>query len=360
MSYEMVKEIVRKVSLIIKELDSLTDAMIVSQYNITDYIDRDDLVLKVIKQKIGDSDFEIYVRYCNYYRLQKEKEFNDAVGVLTSQIDDVTNLYNRRQELMYTRYLISDDKSELKREILSLPWIRLKIDYGQLKDEHNKLASTINHGIIANTKIDDEINEIKAKSFITRNKRKIAAMQEEKRTSANDNRNEVLRLKQSVKRLFNAYIDSLKSLVLEGLANDRIFSLAGGSSSNENREESINRLYEEFMAYVNLMEKDKEESFASYIEEGVFPPVLRLQAVDPLTYQDYLIKFLSRDLDSKINKCFVESNEIMDRIRILLEQQKMCIGELSNNSGQIVINRSESPTEEESKIFSLVYKEQNN
>lgn len=366
MSYEKVKEILNKVVAITNQLKELDNDELIKKYGLVESSNRDMLINQILKKKLSSVEYDIYDKYCSYYRVQKEQEVMSIAAMLGEQIDELSSLYDERQDVLHNKYVLENEKESIKRSILSLPWIRLKIDYDHLESEHKKLVGAINGEVIQESQIRDEIDSINGRNFIVRakNKNKVAALKEKSTELKKSSRDEILKLKRNVRSLFAEYLDSLRVLVTDALKDKKLFELmrdtyscTGGNTAGNTKDEQVSFIVDEFVNYADRENAKYRENYTSCIEEGVFPPVGRLEAISPDEYKEYLIKFLCLPIDKKIGRCSLDASQIMGKIRNGLERQKESIDSLNDKTSHILSNRESDTTLDEEKIFSLVYKE---
>lgn len=366
MSYKKVKEVLNKVVAITNQLKNIDSDELVKKYKLVESSNRDVLIKQILKMKLSPVEYDIYDKYCSYYRVQREQEVMNIAAMLGEQIDELSSLYDERQDILRNKYLLENEKESIKRHVLSLPWIRLKIDYDRLESEHKKLVRTINGEIIQESQINDEIADINRRNFIVRarNKGKIVGLKEKKAELKKGSRDEILKLKRNVRGLFIEYLNSIRVLVTDALSDKKLFELmrdtrfcTGGNNTGNTRDEQVSLIVDEFVNYTDKENTKYTENYTSCIEEGVFPPVGRLEAISPDDYREYLTKFLCLPIDEKIGRCSLDASQIMSRIRSGLERQKDSIDSLNDRTSHILSNRETDITLEEEKIFSLVYKD---
>lgn len=357
MSYEMVKEVLNKVVEIKRGLDSLSTEEIASRYNFDEGIPRAEMIDKVILRGLSEEERDIYIKYLEFYRSQKNAEMYGVVSALSDGIDRIVELYDKRQALLGKKANLQEEKHSTIMNIKGLPWIRAKIQFSRLEAEHKRYVSEWAAGVVSESKVSDEKESILESNFLVRgmSKKRVTRLEEQEAQIRARNERKSKVLERKVKGEITAYIDIIKCIVRESLKNNVIvtqlrkrYDLAGDEL------ESV--VLDDFMTYVFSLESKREESLSALTQEDVFYPVNKLDVADPDKYMDYYVQFVSTSIDIEIGRTLCESSRIMSDIRRKLLDQKEAYATL-NDSMQEVMPTFTVPTAEENRIFAKVYKE---
>lgn len=365
MTYQKVKEVINKVIEILKEISQLDNEALSAMVPEYPSDNRANLVQSIIISRLTTEEYDIYVKYCEFYKSQKTLELKETVVALNTQIETLNDLYDERQRTLQERSNLNDQQTNLTRTISTLPWIRLKIAYSNLSKEHETYIKAVTSGIIKETQISDEITSIEEGNIITRakNKRRLVALEEKESSLKLRHSRQHSVMRKRVVALVENYQEVLHDIIQSALANETIFKNACLSypyytkkTLEGSREEQVNSIIASILEQAENILSSQIDPISTYQEEDVYPPFGKLIELSPKEYESLINSYISKYLNVSLGRCDTKASRIMGSMKNCLSEQRECIAHLNDNQGGIILDHT-TPTAEEKDIFQLIYKE---